>query len=340
MFCFLDDIRARLQDDYKNTAFSSIESSEVKPPPPEHGAPDGDSTDPLLALGCECSSGSCCSKGQSKQGSKVTGQVPNKSASSQSESHENEQAEPVTDIDGTGEGDGGGDKVSNSSRFLFGRTLDVKAGSSIEDFKVFYIGSEGRTLTNFMMTLNKCTFYSFDPASSVGRQETLSVSRALMRRYHLIEKAKDANVVGIVAGTLGVANYLDIISHLKKLLRHAGKKCYTFAVGKLNVPKLANFMEVDVYVLVACPENSLIDSKEFYRPVVTPFEMEIACNEAREWTGEYITDFQKLLPGKQCVVNVYIYLMLCYAEYDGSSPSDGQSLCICQQYKATLSYTT
>ena len=32
-------------------------------------------------------------------------------------------------------------------------------------------------------------------------------------------------------------------------------------MGKLNVAKMANFMEVDVFVLVACPENTLIDSK-------------------------------------------------------------------------------
>ena len=51
---------------------------------------------------------------------------------------------------------------------------------------------------------------------------------------------------------------------------------YIFAVGKINVPKLANFAEVDMFVLVACPENSMIDSKEFYKPIVTPFELEIA----------------------------------------------------------------
>ena len=36
---------------------------------------------------------------------------------------------------------------------------------------------------------------------------------------------------------------------------------YLFVMGKLNVPKMANFMEVDVFVLVACPENTLIDSQ-------------------------------------------------------------------------------
>jgi diphthamide biosynthesis protein 2 len=49
------------------------------------------------------------------------------------------------------------------------------------------------------------------------------------------------------------------------------------AVGKLNVPKMANFLEIDIFVLVACPENSLVDSQEVFKPVVTPLEMEIAC---------------------------------------------------------------
>lgn len=57
------------------------------------------------------------------------------------------------------------------------------------------------------------------------------------------------------------ASYLDIINHLKKLINSSGRKSYTFVMGKLNVAKMANFMEVDCYVLVACPENSLIDSK-------------------------------------------------------------------------------
>jgi diphthamide biosynthesis protein 2 len=54
---------------------------------------------------------------------------------------------------------------------------------------------------------------------------------------------------------------MTIIDHLKKLIATAGRKSYTFVMGKLNVAKMANFMEIDCYVLVACPENSLIDSK-------------------------------------------------------------------------------
>lgn len=45
----------------------------------------------------------------------------------------------------------------------------------------------------------------------------------------------------------------------KKTLSFA--KFYTFVVGKINPEKLANFMEIDVFVLIACPENSLISSQ-------------------------------------------------------------------------------
>ncbi|XP_037311898.2 2-(3-amino-3-carboxypropyl)histidine synthase subunit 2 [Pungitius pungitius] len=183
--------------------------------------------------------------------------------------------------------------------YQFGRRFSLKGGLSIADYRMFYVGQEGATLRNFMMTWNCCSFCSFDPIKMTARTESVSINRALMKRYYAIERAKDANVVGILVGTLGVADYLSIIQQLKETIRGAGKKSYVFAMGKLNVPKLANFLEIDIFVLIACPENSLLDSSEFYKPVVTPFEMEVACNKKREWSEEYVTDFRHLLPGGQ-----------------------------------------
>lgn len=190
------------------------------------------------------------------------------------------------------------ERVSGQVICQFGRQFSLKSGLSINDYSMFYVGQEGATLRNFMMTWNRCSFSSFDPITMMGRTESISINRALMKRYYAIERAKDANVVGILVGTLGVADYLTVIQQLKETISRAGKKSYMFAMGKLNVPKLANFMEIDIFVLIACPENSLLDSSEFYKPVVTPFEMEVACNKKREWSEEYVTDFRQLLPGK------------------------------------------
>ena len=58
-----------------------------------------------------------------------------------------------------------------------------------------------------------------------------------------------------------IASYLPLISHLRKILAKAHKKSYTISVGKLNPAKLGNFMEIECFVLAACPENSVIESK-------------------------------------------------------------------------------
>ncbi|XP_069498494.1 2-(3-amino-3-carboxypropyl)histidine synthase subunit 2 isoform X2 [Ambystoma mexicanum] len=195
----------------------------------------------------------------------------------------------------------------------FGRQFSFDHQLGLEGYGMFYIGEESLTLTNLMMTWNKCAFCTFNPVTRQGRHETLSISRALMKRYYLIERARDAKVVGILVGTLGVADYLSVIEHIKATVRKAGKKSYTFVMGKLNVAKLANFLEVDIYVLVACPENSLLDSSEFYRPVITPFEMDMAYNRARQWTGDYITDYRDLLPGS-----------CSHVEFPDEDPSDAE----------------
>ena len=121
------------------------------------------------------------------------------------------------------------------------------------------------------------------------------VGKLVRKRYFQVEKAKDAAIFGILVGTLSVARYKDALIRVKDILKRMGRKYYTFIVGKINVAKLANHSEVDVYVLIACPESSLLDSKEFYKPIVTPFELEIALNPERKWDGAYSSDFNDLL---------------------------------------------
>ena len=58
---------------------------------------------------------------------------------------------------------------------------------------------------------------------------------------------------------------MDVANDLKRLIRAKHKRAFTFVMGKLNVAKMANFAEVDVFVLVASPENSLLDSKGCHR---------------------------------------------------------------------------
>ncbi|RMX51186.1 hypothetical protein pdam_00004083 [Pocillopora damicornis] len=260
-------------------------------------------------------------EGELSQGNKQTADEFNSQGKTMEETPLS--AEPLqTDVEMTSLEEHGNVQHDKNGYFCrFGREFSLPADTQLEDFAVFYIGGESLCLQNLMMTYNKCQFYSYDPCTNIGRKETLNVNKALMKRYYMIQRAKDAQVVGIVVGTLGVADYLRVIERLKQVIKLAGKKSYLFVMGKLNVAKMANFMEVDVFVLVACPENTLIDSQssslskllEFYKPIVTPFEMELAClrwydmfliYRTREWTGDYITDFRELLPGASASVEL------------------------------------
>ncbi|KAJ6510615.1 putative diphthamide synthesis protein-domain-containing protein [Mycena sanguinolenta] len=164
-----------------------------------------------------------------------------------------------------------------------------------EASNIIYIGGESLGLTNLLITHSTCSVYSYDPVTKSARLESSRTNRLLMRRYATVQKARDADVFGILVGTLGVASYLPLIKHLRTLLARAHKKSYTISVGKLNPSKLANFAEIECFVLVACPENSLVESRDFLRPIITPFELEVALQAEQSWTGRYVLDFEKLL---------------------------------------------
>ena len=189
-----------------------------------------------------------------------------------------------------------------------GRSLQLPEGVKLTDCAFLHIGPESLSLTNLILTLGPTTpIISYDPFTQRSRVETGATNRLLMKRYTHVLKARDASVIGLLVGTLGVHSYLPLLKHLRALLtsRKSARKVYTISVGKLNPAKLANFQEIDLFVLIACPENSLVDSKEFFRPIVTPFEMELALRaqeraergeEGVDWTGEYQLDLDRLVP--------------------------------------------
>ena len=192
----------------------------------------------------------------------------------------------------------------NKFKSLFSRTFPVDLINSENSYSFYYIGSKDSFLNPFLFYFNKNKFYHFNPKNVKPNQSAevilfAKTNRELMRRYYLIEKARDAGIFGILIGTMSVAKYKEAIDHVSNLLRQAKRRFYSFLVGKLNCPKLNNFMEVDMYVLVACNENSLINSKELNKPIITIYELEIAFNSSRLWGDAFIFDYRQLLDGNE-----------------------------------------
>ena len=65
--------------------------------------------------------------------------------------------------------------------------------------------------------------------------------------------------------------------------------------GKPNPQKLANFPEIEAFVLVACEQAALIDGRDYLQPVITPWEAEVAFTHGSVWDGEVRLNFEHLL---------------------------------------------
>ncbi|KAL2176749.1 putative diphthamide synthesis protein-domain-containing protein [Thermothelomyces heterothallicus CBS 202.75] len=132
-----------------------------------------------------------------------------------------------------------------------------------------------------------------DPSSgATSSAPAFSTARLLGRRYARLLTLASAGIIGILVNTLSVTNYLSSVEAIRARIAAAGKKSYTVVVGKLNPAKLANFAEVEGWVVVGCWESSLVedgDAADYYRPIVTPFELDLALvgDDKRVWTGEW-----------------------------------------------------
>ncbi|XP_077006070.1 2-(3-amino-3-carboxypropyl)histidine synthase subunit 2 [Tamandua tetradactyla] len=192
----------------------------------------------------------------------------------------------------------------------FGRHFPLAPGRRLEEYGAFYIGdSETTSESDLNPDLSRLLlgwppgqpFSSCCPDTGHTQDEGVRAGRLRARRHYLVERARDARVVGLLAGTLGVAQHRDALAHLRKLTQAAGKRSYVLALGRPTPAKLANFPEVDVFVLLACPLGALAPqpSSTFFRPVLAPCELEAACNPAWPPPGlaPHLTHYADLLPG-------------------------------------------
>ncbi|XP_037673125.1 2-(3-amino-3-carboxypropyl)histidine synthase subunit 2 [Choloepus didactylus] len=192
----------------------------------------------------------------------------------------------------------------------FGRHFPLAPGRRLEEYGAFYVGgSETSPESDLDPDLSRLLlgwapeqpFSSCCPDTGRAQDESARAGRLRARRHYLVERARDARVVGLLAGTLGVAQHREALAHLRNLTQAAGKRSYVLALGQPTPAKLANFPEVDVFVLLACPLGTLApqSSRTFFRPVLAPCELEAACNPAWPSLGlaPHLTHYADLLPG-------------------------------------------
>lgn len=192
----------------------------------------------------------------------------------------------------------------------FGRHFPLALGRHLEEYGAFYVGgSEANSDPDLDPDLSRLLlgwapgqpFSSCCPDTGQTQDESARAGRLRARRRYLVERARDARVIGLLVGTLGVARHCEALAHLRNLTKAAGKRSYVLALGRPTPAKLANFPEMDVFVLLACPLGALAPqlSSGFFRPILAPCELEAACNPAWPPPGlaPHLTHYADLLPG-------------------------------------------
>lgn len=119
----------------------------------------------------------------------------------------------------------------------------------------------------------------------------------LMKRYRSMQVARSATTVGILINTLSLANTKTLLNQIIKSIVDAGKKHYMFVVGKPNVAKVANFECVDVWCIIGCGQSGIVVDMygDYYKPIITPYELQLALMPMVTWTGKWVTDFDAIL---------------------------------------------
>ena len=114
------------------------------------------------------------------------------------------------------------------------------------------------------------------------------IERILRQRFGLIMSSMDAEKFGILIGEKPGQMRRTLALRMKRLLEKHGKKGYLLALEHVG-PELIDFYPVDAFVNTACPRIAIDDAVKYAKPLITPFELEVALGE-KKWELGYHFD--------------------------------------------------
>ena len=136
--------------------------------------------------------------------------------------------------------------------------------------------------------------YRYDPYQRVMTREEYAHGEMRAVRRKMVERARGAKSFGIVLGTLGRQGNPAILGHLEGRMREAGLAHTVFLISEMNPAKMALLEGLDAFVQIACPRLSIDWGEDFTKPVLTPYEAEVALGHASPWWEE-----EGAAPGEQ-----------------------------------------
>eukprot|EP00250_Pteridium_aquilinum_P009577 c18765_g1_i3 orf=548-2023(-) len=152
--------------------------------------------------------------------------------------------------------------------------------------------SDGRFhLEAFMIANPDIKAFRYDPYSKVLSLEDYDHHGMREARRKAIQQADGSGKHwGIVLGTLGRQGNPKVLVHVEERLNARQVNYSVFLISELSPAKIALFEDsVDVWVQIACPRLSIDWGEAFSKPLLTPYETDVALGFTNPWWSTFAT---------------------------------------------------
>ena len=142
---------------------------------------------------------------------------------------------------------------------------------------LLYIG-DGRFHLEAMMIANPTVAaFRYDPYTDILSKEFYDHQAMRACRWDAIMKTRKATCIGLILSTLGRQGSPAILKKLKGTLKQRNISCIVLLLSEITPQKLASYEDgIDAWIQVACPRLSLDWGYVFSKPILSPFEANVA----------------------------------------------------------------
>ena len=179
----------------------------------------------------------------------------------------------------------------NGKEVVLGKSPSTRKGqvlgcnfSSIKDLDVeifLFIGSGNFHPLGINLFTN-IPVLALDPYNNEIRRMDEYADRILRIRFARITKAKSAKKWGILVSSKEGQYRMSLAKELKKIIEDNKMEAYIILVDNINPDVLLPYLELDAFVVSACPRIAIDDSQMYKKPLLTPQELEIVLDK-RSW---------------------------------------------------------
>ncbi len=121
-----------------------------------------------------------------------------------------------------------------------------------------------------------------DPYSGEARDISEFADKILRIRFARITKSKEVKKWGILISSKEGQYRINLAKEIKKTLEDEGLKGFLILMDNINPDALLPYMDLEGFVVTACPRIAIDDSQMYKKPLITPKELEIVLNK-KEW---------------------------------------------------------